>query len=172
MKKYMNKQQKKNLVNNTIKRQRIIEGSILEINIENQYFVYAQILKKGLGYAFFDFKSFEKLIDISILNKAKVIFIVMVYNDVITKGIWVKIGKLDIRDELKELPMQFIQDSQNPSNFEIYNPNTGEISKATKEQCLGLECTAVWEANHVEDRIRDYFNSIPNIWVEQLNIKE
>jgi len=172
MQKYMNKQQKKNLVNNTTRRQRIIEGSILEINIENQYFAYAQILKKGLGYAFFNFKSFEKLLDISVLNKAKVIFIVMVYNDVITKGIWVKIGKLDIRDELKELPMQFIQDSQNPNNFEIYNPNTGEISKATKEQCLGLECAAVWEANHIEDRIRDYYNSIPNVWVEQLKIKE
>ena len=171
MLKNMNKQQKKNLVINPTKRQRITEGSILEINIENQYFVYAQILKEGLGYAFFDFQSCERLLDFSILNEAKVLFIVLVYDNVITKGLWVKTGKLAIREELNELPMKFIQDSQNLNNFELYNPNTGEISKATKEQCLELECAAVWEANHVEDRIRDYYNCKPNIWVEQLKIK-
>lgn len=33
------------------KRQKITAGAILEINIDNQYYVYAQILEKG-GFAF------------------------------------------------------------------------------------------------------------------------
>ncbi len=48
-----------------MKRQRITEGSILEINIENDYYVYAQILVKGLGYAFFDHRSKERVTDLN-----------------------------------------------------------------------------------------------------------
>jgi hypothetical protein len=152
-------------------KQRIIEGAILEICIDNQYYVYAQILTKGLGYAFFDFKSETKIKDLNLLQKANILFIVMVYNDIITKGVWVKVGKLPIRNDLLVQPMKYIQDIQNPNSFELYNPNTGEITKATREQCEGLEYAAVWEANHVEDRIRDYYLDVPNIWVEQLKIK-
>ncbi len=152
-------------------KQRITEGAILEINIDNQYYVYAQILTKGLGYAFFDLKSKLKIQDLTILQKANILFIVTVYNDIITQGIWVKVGKLPIRNNLLVQPMKYIQDIQNPNNFELYNPNTGEIKKATREQCVGLECAAVWEANHVVDRIRDYYLGRSNIWVEQLKMK-
>jgi hypothetical protein len=152
-------------------KQRITEGAILEIHIESEYYVYAQILTKGLGYAFFDFKSKEKLTDFTILLESNVLFIVMVYNDVVTKGTWVKVGKLPIRNDLLVQPMKFIQDNLNPNDFELYNPNTGEITKATRQECEGLEYAAVWEANHVEDRIRDYYLGVPNVWVNQLKIK-
>lgn len=162
--------QKKSLGINMAK-QRITEGAILEILIENDYYVYAQILTKGLGYAFFDFKSTQKLTDFTILEKAKVLFIVMVYNDIITNGRWLKVGKLPIREDLVELPMKFIQDSLNPEKIELYNPNNGEIIPATKQDALGLECAAVWEAENVEERIRDYYEGKPNIWVEKMQIK-
>jgi hypothetical protein len=152
-------------------KQRITTGSILEINIDGQYHTYAQILQNGRGIAFFDFKSEERLIDFSTLEKCNLLFIVVVYNDVITQGKWLKGGKLPIRKELEILPRKFIQDNLNPSEFRLYNPNTGEITKATREQCEGLECAAVWEANHVEDRIRDHYLGVPNIWVEQLKMK-
>ncbi len=163
-------QHKKNLVIDMAK-QRITTGAILEVNIEDQYYVYAQILRNGDGIAFFDYKTKDKLIDLSILEKCEILFIIVVYNDVITQGKWVKVGKLPIRKELEVLPMKFIQDNLNPNNFEHYNPNTGEITKATRAECEGLERSAVWEANHVEDRIRDYYLGVPNIWVEQLKIK-
>jgi hypothetical protein len=66
--------------------------------------------------------------------------------------------------------MQYIQDPLNSSHFELYNPNTGEISKCKKEECEGLECAAVWEAEHAKSRIRDYYNGVPNILFEQLKI--
>jgi hypothetical protein len=152
-------------------KQRITTGSILEINIDNQYYSYAQILQNGRGIAFFDNKIEDKLIDFSILEKCNLLFIVVVYNDVITQGKWLKVGKLPIRKELEILPMKFIQDRINPSEFRLYNPNTGEMTKAKREECDGLEYAAVWEANHVEDRIRDYYLGVPNVWVNQLKIK-
>ena len=160
---------KKNLGIN-MARQRITEGAILEIKIEGQYYVYAQIVSEA-DCAFFNYKSTVKLKDFSVLENANVLFIIAVYDDVITQGKWLKVGKSNIREDLKNKPMKFIQDPINQNNFELYNPNTGEISKATKEQCIGLECAAVWEANHVEDRIRDYYLGIPNIWLEQTKIK-
>ncbi len=62
--------------------------------------------------------------------------------------------------------MQFIQDAIHPDRFEFYDPNTGESRPATKEQIKGLERASVWEANHIEDRIRDHYNGIPCIWLQ------
>lgn len=48
--------------------------------------------------------------------------------------------------------MQCIQDGLDETQFELYNPNTGEVTKATGEKCEGLETCAVWEAHAVEKR--------------------
>jgi Immunity protein 26 len=144
------------------KRQRVTEGAIIEINIENQYYVYAQILGKA-GYVFFDYKSTNKLEKLSILENAGTLFIVAVYDDVITQGTWLKVGKLLIREDLKIQPMQFIQDALNPTKFRLYNPNTGEMIPATKDECKGLEVAAVYEAEHIELRISDYYAGRVNL---------
>ncbi len=101
-------QHKKNLVIDMAK-QRITTGAILEVNIEGQYYVYAQILQNGDGIAFFDYKTEDKLIDLYLLEKCEILFIIVVYNDVITQGKWVKVGKLPVRKELEVLPMKFVQ---------------------------------------------------------------
>ena len=62
--------------------------------------------------------------------------------------------------------MNFIQDALNPTNFELYNPNTGEIVPITKNEIIGLERAAVWDKNHVEDRVRDFYNNVPCVWLE------
>jgi len=41
---------------------------------------------------------------------------------------------------------------------------------ASREECAGLEAAAVWEPEHVEDRLRDHFAGRPNKWVESLRI--
>jgi|688.fasta_scaffold221658_2 hypothetical protein len=147
------------------KKQRITVGSILEIYIEKEYYTYAQILGKA-GYAFFDYKTKDKLNDYSILLDKPILFITSVYNDVITQGHWLKVGSLEIRKDLQEQPMQFIQDAIHPDRFEFYDPNTGESRPATKEKIKGLERASVWEANHIEDRIRDYYNGVPCVWLK------
>jgi len=151
------------------KKQKRTVGSIIEIQLEEGYFAYGQILRAGI--AVFDLYVPEHLKDISLLNSATELFIVQVYDDAITNGRWLKIGKLSIRRGFEILPMKFIQDAINPESFQLYDPNTGEIIDAKKEDCIGLECAAVWEAEHVESRIIDYYSGRPNIWVENLKIK-
>lgn len=149
-----------------IKKQRITIGAILEINIDNKYYTYAQILDKG-GYAFFDYKNEKHLNDLSILQEKPVLFIVGVYEDVVKKGHWLIVGKLNIRQELTIQPMQFIQDALHPDRFEFYNPNTGDITPAKKEKIRGLERAAVWEAHHVEDRIKCHYEGTTSIWMKE-----
>ena len=145
-------------------------GSVFQINLGDNKFAYGQILDKG--YVFFDYPFEKRIEDIDILMDCNTLFIVMVYKDVITSKRWEKIGKIPIRESLKILPMKFIQDSIDSSKFSLYNPNTGEITPCKKEDCIGLERAAVWEGSHVEDRIRDHYNGVPNIWTNQLAIKE
>lgn len=149
-----------------IKKQRITIGAILEINIENNYYVYAQILGNA-NYAFFDYRTTSQLKDFTVLFDKPVLFIASVYNDIITQGHWLKVGNLELRNDFKVLPMKFIQDALNPDSFELYDPNTGESKPSTKEQIKGLERAAVWEANHIVDRIRDYYNEVPCVWLQE-----
>jgi hypothetical protein len=150
-------------------KQRRIKGAILEIELGDGLFAFGQDVDSDI--LFFDYFSKIPLSDVTVLCDKKALFFLGVYNDVITSGRWKRIGKLPIKQEYQASPFKFIQDSLNLEHFELYNPNTGEITKATKEQCEGLECAAVWEAEHVEDRLRDYFYGRPNKWVKQLAIK-
>ncbi|MGJ3234667.1 Imm26 family immunity protein [Marivirga sp.] len=149
-----------------MKKQKITIGDIVEIKIESNFYCYAQILPNA-GYAFFDIKSSSPIDNIEKLNDVPILFILSVYNDVITEGLWLKVGKLPIRDTLKQQPLQFIQDQLNPDKFELYNPNTGESKQAEKGDCKGLERASVWEAEEVEERLLDHFKGRKNRLVEE-----
>ena len=147
-----------------MKRQRITVGSILEINVHDLYYCYAQILEHGV-YAFFDYRTETPLRDFSVLLGCKILFCLGVYNDVITRGHWLKVGKLPIRDDLTPLPMEFIYHEFDKLQWHLYNPNTGEMTSSTKEECRGLERCAAWDAHHVEDRLRDHYDGVPCLWL-------
>ncbi len=147
------------------------DGAFIEIALPNGKFSYGRILPKA-GYAFYNIYSDSKISDINKIKNSKVLFILGVYKHAITKNRWKIIGNSELESELNKMPLEFIQDQLDPTQFEIYDPNTGEIKPATKAECLGLECAAVWEPEHVEDRIIDYFENRPNRWIESLKIKE
>ena len=45
-----------------------------------------------------------------------------------------------------------------------YESSTGTETPLTFEEADRLECAAVWDPEHVEDRLRDYFSGVPNKW--------
>ena len=152
-----------------MKRQQRTVGSIIKINLDDNTHSYGIVLEKA-SIAVFNIKTNNEL-TVSDILKEDILFFVAVYNSAITSGRWQKITKVPLKERFKTLPLAFVQDSINPENFEIYDPNTGVMAKATKEQCLTLDCASVWEAEHVESRIQDHFNGKENIWLRQLQIK-
>jgi len=151
------------------KRQKRVIGSILEIELNNGFYSYAQIINADIMV--YDLYIDKTLSDISVLQKTAPLFFIGVYDDIITKGKWIIKGELPVREEHQIVPHKFIQDAINADKFKLYKPNTGDITRATREECEGLECAAVWEAEHVESRIKDYYEGKSNVWLEQLKIK-
>jgi hypothetical protein len=146
------------------------EGSIFEIRLSNGKYSYGRILAKA-DYAFYDIYKDKQITEINDIVKSNVLFIVAVYKDAITKERWKKVGYIDLEPTLKILPSKFIEDALNPDHYELYDPNTGEIRPVDKQRCVGLERSAVWEPQHVEERLIDYYEGRQNKWVEQLKVK-
>ena len=152
-----------------MKKQRRIPGSILEIQLEDKSLSYAQVLK--MGVAFFDLNAKDSLTDLNIIPEKPVLFIIEIYDHIITKGRWKIVGNLPIRPDLINPPLKFIQHQLNPDKFELYDPISGDSYPATRDECIGLERAAVWEAEHVEERLIDHYNNRENIWVKMLSMK-
>jgi hypothetical protein len=98
-----------------------------------------------------------------------ILFFAAVMNYAIKKGLWPIVGHVPSEDQLK-VPPRFIQDALNKDRFEIYED--GKIRPSTREECAGLECTAVWDPEHIEDRLRDHYAGQKNKWVESMKIKD
>lgn len=151
------------------KRQHLTIGAVVRIPLEQGYFSFARILPKG-NLAIYDLRTQEAVPDLHFIISQPILFIVAVYADAVSKGRWQKIGKVPLEAALTILPYKFIQD-QFTGNIELYDTNTGKITPASKSEIIGLERSSVWEAEHVESRIIDFYNNVPNIWVEHLKAK-
>ena len=145
-----------------MKRQRAVIGAVVEIPINNgEYYIYAQMIPNG-SYAFFDHKFESKLNDLAILQSLPVLFYASIFRDVVSTGIWLKVGKIPIRSEFYSPMRKYIyHDYETDVNrkFEIYDCDTGIIMPATKEDIEGLESCSVWDAATIEDRIVSHYNN-------------
>jgi hypothetical protein len=152
----------------SVKRQRRKVGAFVKIRLDRRWHSYARILDEAV-FAFYDSRA-DKELSIDEICSKPILFKIPVMNSAVTRGRWKIIGYLSLEPELKELPKFFIQDELDPAKFFIYHK--GEAYPVTREECEGLEREAVWDAEHVEDRLRDYYKGVPNRIVESLKIKD
>lgn len=126
---------------------------------------YALMLD-GVDMAFFDARS---TIDMPVdeVIARPVLFRVAVHKSAYNTGRWIKVGTVLIPKHLLGRVPRFIQDAI--SGRLTLSDDGGTTSRpATFDQCRGLERLAVWEPQHVEDRLRDHYAGVPNKWVESL----
>jgi hypothetical protein len=79
-------------------------------------------------------------------------FSVYVHKDYLRSENWVFEGNYELLD--KTLPVFFRQDLLNPQDCVIVDV-FGNKKNVKPIECLGLERSAVWDTNHVEDRLRN-----------------
>ena len=149
------------------KSQRRVVGAILKVPLGDGTHVYTQTLPEA-DFAFFFICTSSKLDTKTVISKP-VLFRVAVHKSAWTGGRWERIGKEDVSEELMKPVPTFIQDALNPNHYQIYL--SGNIRDATKEECIGLECCAVWDPDHVEGRIRAHYSGVDSKWVESMKIK-
>ncbi|MBO9419886.1 hypothetical protein J7481_10305 [Labrenzia sp. R4_2] len=117
--------------------------------------------------AFYDFVS-ESEADAETVLSQPVKYTLLVMNNAVTSGRWRVISQADLDADLQK-PVRFFK--QHLISGELSININGESFPATVQDCIGLECNAVWDAEHVEDRILDEIKGRPNKWVESLKLK-
>jgi hypothetical protein len=147
-----------------MKRQKRTVGAVVKIPFDGKWFTYGQILNDA-EVVIFDARTDFELSTDEITNRPIICRVAVSYH-AITKGRWLKVGKCPIGEELKKPIPKYIQDILQPDRFEIYFD--GIIRPSTREECIGLERAAVWEPEHVEERIRDHYSGKQNRWVDIL----
>lgn len=140
----------------------------MKIPIGDSYHCYGRIVVNKL-IAFYDCYTTDDL-DIDTIRKLPILFVLSVYKHAVVSGRWTIIGKASLEEELKSPPPMFVQDQFDLTNLQIYKD--GILVPASYEECKNLERMAVWEPEHVEERLRDHYKGKPNKWVEALRIKK
>ncbi|AFD06632.1 immunity 26/phosphotriesterase HocA family protein [Solitalea canadensis] len=151
-----------------MKKQTRTIGSIVKIELNNGYHTYGRVLSDA-SFAIYDCRTNIEIQDPEIIVQKPILFIVAVYDSAVKNGRWLKVFNLPLEKELERLPFKYIQDKLDPNKFQIYD--NGNIRPASKEECVGLERAAVWEPEHVEERIIDYYEGRNNKWVELFALK-
>ena len=142
-------------------RRRVGDVAIIPLG-EGNLIAYAVVLDDA-SFAIFDARG-----DLSVERALQrtPMFYVAVMDSAIKSGRWpvITVPK-DFVPQLSA-PATFMQDPLNPEKIHIYH--LGRMTPATREDIAGLECTAVWSPEHVEDRVRDEYFGRRNKWLESL----
>ena len=147
-----------------VKQHRTI-GSIIKVPLNEDYHTYARILP-GTSFAFYDHRTTDEIEDLTKIISSPILFIISVQNYAITRGRWLKIGKIPLEESLLKEPPRFVQDALNPEIFEIVE--NGNRRKATIEECMGLERLSVWQPAAVEKRLIEHYNGKKSDWLLQI----
>jgi len=141
-------------------------GDIVQIKLEDGDFCYGRILEEPM-VAFYDKKDGGNSTFGDVIL-APILFKICVMNYAVTSGRWRILGTIPLEEELR-MPVWFF--NEDSISKELFLEMNFEMIPATREECEGLERSAVWDPEHVEDRLRDHFLGKPNKWVESLKLK-
>jgi len=151
-----------------MKRQRRREGDIVAIDLGDDTLAFGRVLEEPL-LAFYDLRMpTTETPDLQEIVTRPILWRLWVMNHAVTRGRWKVLGSIPLEEPLKREPTFFKQDPISGA-VTLYRSQTEYPSSA--EECEQLERAAVWEPEHVEDRLRDHFDGRPNKWVESLRVK-
>jgi hypothetical protein len=145
-------------------------GDVVRIALGDGFHAYARVMKEATFAVYNAHVPDTQELPLAAFHTLPILFHIAVMDHAVKKGRWKILGNISPEMLSTEVPPKFIQDPLDRTNFSIYRD--GQIRRATREECIGLECAAVWEPEHVEDRIRDHYAGRPNKWSESMKIKD
>ncbi len=150
---------------------RFTAGDIFQISLCDGSFAYGQILEPEV-FVFFDFnpKQPQELADIP--NEIEA-FCIWVTDYAVKFGQWSVLGNAPIANKFQR-GFNFFKQDIISGELSVQTSLPNGIFKerpSTPSECMNLERAAVWDPEHVEDRLIDYFNNRPNKWQESLKFK-
>lgn len=146
-------------------------GSVVLVPLGDSTWGVARLLVEPLVECFDRRTAFEDAHDVADLDGAVVIFRICVMNSAVRSDRWKLVGMHPLSEEERSRTERFFKQDPLTGALSIYIERPGiEVleTPATFDECRSLERAAVWSAEHVEDRLRDFHADIPNKWVESL----
>jgi hypothetical protein len=140
-------------------------GQVLQIPLGDGASAFGRVLTNPL-IGFYDLRS-ETVPPIEQIIAAPILFKLWVMRYTVAKGRWHVLGHVPLSHDLLVEPLFFKKDALTGA-LTIYRDRTGEEVPATLEECEGLECAAVWDPEHLEDRLRDHHAGRPCRWLKAL----
>lgn len=137
-------------------------GDLVSVDIGDGTYFYALALTHPL-FAFFDrvFAHGETVHDVRDLS---VLFKICVMDRAAKSGRWAVIGKVDPAIVAALDGTVFFKQDLISGKITAYDPVADSESSLTFEEADHLEAAAVWDPEHVEDRLRDHISGVTNKW--------
>ncbi|GAB3381570.1 hypothetical protein GCM10027317_27370 [Massilia agri] len=136
-------------------KQRILIGGLVELDLGEGNFAYGRIVSKS-ELAFYDGLVNGPASSYEAIYTQPIAFIVSVMNSAVRSRRWKIVDQRLLKPELARERQYFMQDILT-GQYSIYYSVTGEIHPSCKEMCMNLERAAVWDAQHMEARLRKHF---------------
>lgn len=142
-------------------------GSLLRIDLGDSVAGFARVLANSqVAVYLYRQQEGERLMPSAIYG-SPLLWTLTVMKAALTSGRWPVVDYMPLEFKLTEPVEYFMRDGAN-GQFSIYRSDSGQTRPSTYAECRELEAAAVWEAEHVESRLRDYFAGRVNAWAEQL----
>lgn len=150
------------------KRQRRLVGGVVRIKLDKTWHTYGRILEEPL-FAFYDSRVKSEINAESVVERP-ILFKIWVMNHAVTSGRWPIVEVFPLEPHLLKEPRFFKQDEFDASQVTLYS-DSGPERPISRSKAAQLERAAVWEPEHVEDRLRDHYARRANKWVESLKLE-
>ena len=129
-------------------------GNYVEIPISKGRYCYGVVTDAG-HLAIMDYCNNEKLSS-SKIELLPILFEVPVMKYGIGKNGWSLAGKVKVSEKFRNYPHFYKKDAIN-GKLSIVDTNFMNGVPATKEECENLECAAVWDPVHLEERLNEFY---------------
>lgn len=151
-------------------------GRVVRIELGDGRCAYGRQLT-GVNVEFYDYTS-EPNEEINLLEvvAAPVAFTIMVMDRAFRRtGCWTLLDVVTLTEEEATKIHRYTKPDPTGQRVSVCytDPVSGSYGErpATIDSCRDLEIAAIWDVEHVEDRLRDHLDGRPNKWVESLQIK-
>jgi hypothetical protein len=139
-------------------------GAVISKQLDDGWTYYARLLEFPWA-VFYRYRTKTAAEDAKTVASHPVLFTIAVHKSLLTDGGWEGFGYLPLDGSLQPPDAQAVWDD--PDHCQIIDRD-GEMRPATPAECKGLEPAAVWEPEHVADRLQDAFAGRQNRWLRDL----
>lgn len=141
-------------------------GKVVEIKLENGKFGYGLVIDDPL-VAFSELTFDKRPSDFEQLFRGSS-FMIWVMRNALGKSGWTKVCTIELGNVGLTRP-RFYKFDLISKQFSIYFD--GKEEPAVQDDCLNLECAAVWSREHVEERLLAISEGRECVWTRSLSAK-